>query len=162
MFAEQPFPSLNDPTGIIGFLIFAIDWRIAAALVGNHQELRAVLNALLVADAAQHRVPLHKVDISTRNNDRDAGIDALVEFPDGVKHDWLEVGENVLQYKAGKLTKALLLAEFNKPGVQRALKKGGHYRRRLSKGRALARRAYAIPVSCSQLAQRVLRAGGGG
>jgi len=57
----------------------------------NDQELRAVLNALLVADAAQHRVPLDKVDVSTRNNDPDAGIDALIEFPDGFEHELMGV-----------------------------------------------------------------------
>jgi hypothetical protein len=42
----------------------------------NDQELRALLNALLVADAAQHHAPLQDVDVSTRNDDPDAGMDA--------------------------------------------------------------------------------------
>jgi len=86
-----------------------------------------VLNALVLADAAQQRIPLQQVDVSTRSTDPDAGIDARVEFPTGSAHDLLAVGENVLQYKAGKLTKRLLSEEFRKSGVQKTLQKGGHY-----------------------------------
>ena len=93
----------------------------------NDQELRSVLNALLTADASQRRVPLLDLDITTRNNDPDAGIDARIKWPAVAPHDPLQSGENVLQYKSGKLTKKLLEAEFNKPGVQRALKRGGAY-----------------------------------
>lgn len=45
----------------------------------------------------------------------------------GWTHDLLAGGENVLQYKAGNLTKALLTDEFMKPGVQTTLRNGGHY-----------------------------------
>jgi hypothetical protein len=40
------------------------------------EELRSVLNALLDADASQHRVPLVDLSVTTRNDDPDAGIDA--------------------------------------------------------------------------------------
>jgi len=93
----------------------------------NDQELRAVLNSLLTADAAQHRVPLPDLDITTRNTDPDAGIDASIKWPTGTPHDLFEPGENVLQYKSGKLTKKLIETEFKKKGVQRALKQKGHY-----------------------------------
>jgi hypothetical protein len=93
----------------------------------NDQELRAVLNALLVADATQNGVPLLDLDVSTRNSDPDAGIDARTTWPLARSHELLQAGENVLQYKSGKLTEKLLAKEFNKPGVQRALKTGGAY-----------------------------------
>jgi hypothetical protein len=93
----------------------------------NDENLRSVLNALLDADASQHRVPLVDLDITTRNDDPDAGIDARIKWPAATEHDPLRAGENVLQYKSGKLTKELLEKEFNKSGVQKALKKGGSY-----------------------------------
>jgi len=93
----------------------------------NDDELRAVLNALLTADATQRSVPLPDLDVSTRNSDPDAGIDARIKWPIGVAHDVFRGGENVLQYKSGKLTTKLLEEEFKKPGVQRALKNGGAY-----------------------------------
>jgi len=91
------------------------------------EDLRSVLNALLDADASQHRVPLADLSVTTRNDDPDAGIDAWIKWPAGTAHDVLRPGENVLQYKSGKLTKELLRSEFRKSGVQRSLKKGGSY-----------------------------------
>jgi len=69
---------------------------------------------------------LGDLDLSTRETDPDAGVDARVKwFTDG--HDILRAGENVIQYKSGKLSLKDLQTEFKKPGVQRALKKGGAY-----------------------------------
>ena len=93
----------------------------------NSLELPAVLNALLSAEAGQNRIPLLDLDVTTRHTDPDAGVDARIRWPTGVAHDIFVKGENVLQYKAGKLTPELLRREFNKPGVQRALKNGGAY-----------------------------------
>jgi hypothetical protein len=93
----------------------------------NNEELRATLNALLNAEACQHHVPLLDLDISCRNNDPDAGIDARMKWPHGTEHDLFRPGENVLQYKSGKLDKKLLTSEFKKKGVQQALKGGGTY-----------------------------------
>jgi hypothetical protein len=93
----------------------------------NNEELRSVLNALLNADASQHRVPLSDLKISTRNNDKDAGIDAWIKWPDRAQHEMFSPGENVVQYKSGKLTEKLLKEEFEKEGVQRVLKGGGYY-----------------------------------
>jgi hypothetical protein len=93
----------------------------------NNEALRAVLNSLLNAEACQHRVPLLDLDVSTRNNDPDAGIDARIKWPGSISHDLFETGENVLQYKSGKLSEPLLTKEFKKPGVQQALKAGGAY-----------------------------------
>src|SRR4051794_1970105 len=42
MLAEQSFPGLNDPKRITRFLIFAIHWRVTAALVGNEHDSQAV------------------------------------------------------------------------------------------------------------------------
>jgi hypothetical protein len=93
----------------------------------NDEQLRSVLNALLDADASQHRVPLADLDVTTKNDDPDAGIDARIKWRFSATHDALRAGENVLQYKSGKLSKKLLAKEFNKSGVQKALKKGGSY-----------------------------------
>lgn len=92
----------------------------------NNQEFRSVVNALLTAEAGRYRVPLLDLDLSTRETDPDAGIDARVKW--SVKgHDILRVGENVIQYKSGKLSLKDLRKEFRKPGVQTALKNGGAY-----------------------------------
>jgi hypothetical protein len=93
----------------------------------NDEELRAVLNALLNAEACQYHISLLDLDVSTRNNDPDAGIDARIKWPAGKFHDLLRAGENVMQYKSGKLTEKLLAGEFRKKGVQACLKNGGAY-----------------------------------
>lgn len=90
-------------------------------------ELRSVLNATLEAEALSARVPSKQLDLSTRNNDPDAGLDARVEWPPGTASEILLGGENALQYKAGKLTPTVLKKEFGKPGVVDTLKRGGNY-----------------------------------
>lgn len=92
----------------------------------NNQELRAVLNALLTAEAGLHRVPLTDLDLTTRETDPDAGIDGRIKWPDR-SHDLFSKGENVVQYKSGKITAEQIRTEFKKPGVRRALKTGGCY-----------------------------------
>jgi hypothetical protein len=42
-------------------------------------------------------------------------------------HDVLKPGENVIQYKSGKLSLKSLRDEFKKPGVQKVLRNGGAY-----------------------------------
>lgn len=94
------------------------------AALDNHA-LRRVLNALLQAEADLHGVPLTDLDTTLRENDPDAGIDARIRWK--TQHEVLRDGENVVQYKSGKLTEKNLRDEFAKPGVQDALKRGGHY-----------------------------------
>jgi hypothetical protein len=92
----------------------------------NNQEFPSIMNALLTAEAGRWHVPLVDLDLSTRTTDSDAGIDARVKWPvDG--HHILKPGENVIQYKSGKLSLRQLRTEFRKPGVQAALKNGGAY-----------------------------------
>src|SRR5579872_283640 len=93
----------------------------------NDEEFRSVLDALLNAEASQNHVPLQNLDVSCRNNDPDAGIDARLNWPVGVVLDLLQAGENVLQFKSGKLTEKLFKSEFKKRGVREALKHGGAY-----------------------------------
>lgn len=54
------------------------------------------------------------LDVTTRQTDPDGGVDARIKWPIGTSHDLFMGGENVLQYKAGKLTVATLKAEFGK------------------------------------------------
>lgn len=90
----------------------------------NNQEFRSVMNALLQAEAGRWRVPFSDLDLTAHDTVADAGIDARVKWPvDG--HDALKLGENVIQYKSGKLSLDELRSEFRKPGVQAALKNGG-------------------------------------
>jgi hypothetical protein len=92
----------------------------------NNQEFQSIMNALLTAEAGRWHVPLLDLDLSTRQTDPDAGIDARVKWStDG--HDILKIGENVIQYKSGKLSLAELRTEFRKPGVQDTLNSGGAY-----------------------------------
>lgn len=88
---------------------------------------RTVVNRILEAEAIAKRVPLAALDLSTRNNDADAGIDARVSWPPGATSEILLSGENVVQYKAGKLTLATLKSEMSKPGVKACLDAGGNY-----------------------------------
>ena len=92
----------------------------------NNHELRSIVNALLTAEAGRWHVPLGDLDLSTRETDPDAGIDARVKWPMN-GHEILKLGENVIQYKSGKLSLKELRTEFRKTGVQAALKNGGAY-----------------------------------
>jgi hypothetical protein len=93
----------------------------------NNHDLRAILNALLQNESAQNHVPIPDLDLTCRETDPDAGIDARIKWPAALAHDLFRVGDNVLQYKSGNLTAEQLKAEFAKPGVQKALKSGGTY-----------------------------------
>jgi hypothetical protein len=93
----------------------------------NNHELRSVLNSLLTADACQNHVALGDLHLTTRDTDPDEGIDGRIKWPRNVPHDLLQAGENVVQYKSGKLSETQLKTEFQKPGVQSVLKAGGFY-----------------------------------
>lgn len=90
-------------------------------------DLRRVLNKLLSVEASIHRVPIADLHLTLREYDSDGGIDARVIWPASAQHDVLFPGENVFQYKTGKIGEAGIRSEFNKCGVQDSLKKGGHY-----------------------------------
>lgn len=93
----------------------------------DHNQFRRVANALLIVEATVHKVSLTALDLSCRDNDRDAGVDARVQWPIGLGHDVLKDGEIVLQYKSGKLSLADVGKEFRKKGVQQTLRMGGSY-----------------------------------
>jgi len=93
----------------------------------NNHAFRAVLNALLQAEADLSGVPLANLDLNLNDTVPDEGIDARIVWPDGVAHDVFRPGTNVLQYKSGKLTVGEIAKEFKKKGVQEALKAGGYY-----------------------------------
>ena len=90
-------------------------------------DLRRVLNRLLSIEASIHRVPIANLHLTLREYDSDGGIDARVIWPASAQHDVLLPGENVFQYKTGKIGEAGIRSEFNKCGVQNSLKNGGHY-----------------------------------
>src|ERR1700678_1539043 len=93
----------------------------------GHEQFRAVLNRLLTVEACIHKVPLTDLELSCRDHDPDAGIDARVRWPPGSSHDVLRPGDTVLQYKSGKITLADIEKEFSKPGVRKCLRNGGRY-----------------------------------
>ena len=72
-----------------------------------------VMNALLVAEASQNRLPLLDLTVTSQTTDPDGGIDAHFLWPASVQHDVLAAGANVLQFKAGKISKKLLAKEFS-------------------------------------------------
>jgi hypothetical protein len=90
-------------------------------------DFQKVLNRLLSLEASIHRIPERDVDLTLRKNDPDGGVDARVKWPSSVQHGILVPGENVLQYKTGKVGAATVTKEFRKPGVQACLKGGGSY-----------------------------------
>ena len=85
------------------------------------------MNALVTADAGYYHLELTDLDLTTRDNDPDGGIDGWINWPDSVRHDILGPGRTVLQYKSGELTDADLRREFVKLGVQSALGTGQRY-----------------------------------
>jgi hypothetical protein len=103
---------------------------ISKAAVGrlNNHALRSVLNVLLTIEANRAGVPLTDLDLTCRDNDKDAGVDGRLIWPKGANHDVLRSGPVVLQYKSGKLKKGEIRKEFVKKGVQNVLKKpSGQY-----------------------------------
>ena len=91
------------------------------------QQFPLVMNALLMAEASQNRVPLLDLTVTSQTTDPDGGIDARFLWPANVGHDVLAAGANVLQFKAGKISKKLMAKEFSKPDVQASLKAGSAY-----------------------------------
>jgi hypothetical protein len=82
---------------------------------------------MLEVEAVIKRVSLAGLDLSTRNNDPDAGVDRRVQWPAVAPSEILLSGENVLQYKAEKLKPETLKVEIRQPGVVGVLKRGGSY-----------------------------------
>jgi hypothetical protein len=93
----------------------------------DNQQFPTVMNALLGAEAGQNRIPLLDLTVTSKTNDPDGGVDAQIIWPTDISHDVFTSGNNVLQYKAGKISKEILTQEFLKPDVQAALQAGGTY-----------------------------------
>ncbi len=88
----------------------------------NNHALRAILNALLTAEAGKNKIPITDLDLTLRDNDPDAGIDGRILWPEGTDHDVFRPGAVVVQYKSGTLKKGEIGREFIKRGVQDTLK----------------------------------------
>ena len=93
----------------------------------DHNAFRAVLNAVITAEADIAGISLSGLDLTTRDNDPDAGVDGRANFPPAFQHELLASGDTAIQYKSGKLTEGELRKEFVKPGVLSTLKAGGKY-----------------------------------
>jgi hypothetical protein len=91
------------------------------------EAFRRLINRLLGIEASIHGVPVGDVDVTLREFDPDGGVDARTKWPESAPQEILFAGENILQYKTGKITKTTIKAEFHKPGVQKCLEAGGHY-----------------------------------
>jgi hypothetical protein len=91
------------------------------------QQFPIVMNALLAAEAGQNHVPLLDLTVTSQTTVSDGGIDAQILWPTSIHHEIFASGNNILQYKAGKLSEELLQKEFSKPDVQAAIKAGGTY-----------------------------------
>ena len=83
----------------------------------NNQEFRSIMNALLRAETGRWNVHASQTWADTNKLDPHAmGTHARVKWSaDG--HDILKRGENVIQYKSGKLSIDGLRTEFRKRGV---------------------------------------------
>lgn len=93
----------------------------------SKEEFPKVMNTLLTVEASIHNVPITDLDLTTRVNDPDGGVDALMRWPSGVTNEFFQAGKTALQYKSGKLPARELRKEFKKRGVQECLREGGHY-----------------------------------
>lgn len=93
----------------------------------NNHAFRAVLNALVQAEANLSGVPLTNLDLNLKDTVPDQGVDGRIVWSNGVAHEVFRPGTNVMQYKSGKLKAGEIAAEFKKKGVQEALKDGGYY-----------------------------------
>ena len=93
----------------------------------DNYAFRKVMNALLTVEASIHSVSLTDLDLSSRDNDPDKGIDAMVKWPADAPQEILQAGQNAVQYKSGKLPSGVLGKEFQKQGVQEVLRSGGNY-----------------------------------
>ncbi len=93
----------------------------------DQHSLAKVINTLLITEVSANNVPLTALDISARIHDPDGGVDAYVDWPIGPTHEILGPGRIAIQFKSGKITKAILAKEFTKKGVQTTLKGGGRY-----------------------------------
>jgi hypothetical protein len=86
-----------------------------------------VMNNFITVEAADNKVPIPDLDLTTRTNDPDKGIDGLVKWPTNASQEFFLAGENAVQYKSGKLPAKKLRTEFQKPGVQEVLRNRGGY-----------------------------------
>jgi hypothetical protein len=77
----------------------------------NNFAFRRVMNTLLTVEAENNGVPLSDVDISTRDNDPDQGVDAFVVWPTHSTHEFYRGGRTVVQYKSGKLSETSIWCE---------------------------------------------------
>ncbi|HEY2548272.1 MAG TPA: ATP-binding protein [Candidatus Acidoferrum sp.] len=93
----------------------------------NPDNLRKILNAFFEAEANTIAPGEARLDLSLRNYDPDGGVDARIRWPSSVLSETLLPGENVLQFKAEKLTLKKLENELSKPGVKQTLGHGGNY-----------------------------------
>jgi hypothetical protein len=93
----------------------------------NPDNFRAVLNSFIVVEANFSGVAPGNLELSLRNNDPDAGIDARVQWPHVNTSELILGGENALQFKAGKLVLSDLKKELAKPGVKQTIRNGGNY-----------------------------------
>jgi hypothetical protein len=91
------------------------------------EAFRSVINRLLKVEASIYAVPLPDLNVTLRENDPDGGVDARVKWPSTANQEVLMAGENVVQYKTGKVDKRVIKKEFLKRGVQDCLKSGGYY-----------------------------------
>ncbi|MCK4389108.1 MAG: hypothetical protein KAV83_02565 [Desulfobacterales bacterium] len=94
----------------------------------NKNELAGTLNHLLVVEGEKLGIPPTEIHTTLRISDPDAGVDARVQASEVVQKRWIPPGLSVWQYKSGgRLNKKDFEDEFNKPGVQEAIKSGGVY-----------------------------------
>src|ERR1039458_7599461 len=76
------------------------------------QQFPIVMNALLAAEAGQNQVPLLDLTVTSQTTVSDGGIDAQILWPTSVQHEMFASRNNILQYKAGRLSEELLQKEF--------------------------------------------------
>ena len=107
----------NHPLGIQSTEISALEQR----------ELVELMNRLLYLECLKLGVDPENINTTLQTTWSDGGVDAgISNVPAGSR--WLPEGESVWQSKSGKaLSSTRLCKEFDKIGVQDALKRGGSY-----------------------------------
>jgi len=83
-----------------------------------------LMNKCLEVEADQIGVPLNDLQTTLKITEPDGGVDARIKnAPSG--SSWLPTGQSVWQYKSGGIRPQEIEDEFDKAGVQGAVKSGG-------------------------------------
>lgn len=104
---------------------FALDPKEISLL--EPRDFTDLINRLLFAEAGRSGIPPTDVGVTMNINVGDGGIDARVRAPDHSSSRWMNKGLSIFQFKKGRITQAILKAEWQSERIQEALLQGAQY-----------------------------------